>query len=162
MVSDLSSILFIKSELHCRRFAPLCNSEISEQVNRALRSRENVKEKDREHIKGNGVPTVITCNPSFKNLSFLIRKNLQLLYADTETKRVFTPAPFISFRSARSLKSFLVRSNDYSVERKVGTSNTFKCVKTLTKLTLLILFKANKRLSDFLSETKGSQCKSDC
>ena len=28
VVLDLSSILFIKSELHCRRFAPLCNSEI--------------------------------------------------------------------------------------------------------------------------------------
>ena len=27
-VLDLSSILFIKSEQHCRRFAPLCNSEI--------------------------------------------------------------------------------------------------------------------------------------
>ena len=26
-VLGLSSILFIKSELHCRRFAPLCNSE---------------------------------------------------------------------------------------------------------------------------------------
>ena len=28
-VLDLSSILFIKSELHCRRFAPLWNSEIT-------------------------------------------------------------------------------------------------------------------------------------
>ena len=28
-VLDLSSILFIKSELHCRRFAPLRNSEIT-------------------------------------------------------------------------------------------------------------------------------------
>ena len=27
-VLDLSSILFIKLELHCRRFAPLCNSKI--------------------------------------------------------------------------------------------------------------------------------------
>ena len=27
-VLDLSSILFIKSELHCTRFTPLCNSEI--------------------------------------------------------------------------------------------------------------------------------------
>ena len=27
-VLDLSSILFIKLELHCRRFAPLCDSEI--------------------------------------------------------------------------------------------------------------------------------------
>ena len=28
VVLDLSSILFIKSELHCRCFASLCNSEI--------------------------------------------------------------------------------------------------------------------------------------
>ena len=28
-VLDLSSILFIQSELHCRLFAPLCNSQIS-------------------------------------------------------------------------------------------------------------------------------------
>ena len=53
---------------------------------------------------------VVTYKPNFKNLSFLIRKNLQFLYADPETKRVFTPAPFVSFLSLWNLKSFLVRS----------------------------------------------------
>ena len=43
---------------------------IREQVNRALRSVENDKEKDGEHMKGNGAPTY---NPNFKNLSFLTR-----------------------------------------------------------------------------------------
>ena len=53
----------------------------SEQVNRALRSEKNVKEKDGHHIKENGVPLVVTFNPNFQNISFLIRKNLQFLYA---------------------------------------------------------------------------------
>ena len=70
---------------------------ISEQVNRALRSEENVKERDGKHMKENGVPLVVTYNPNFKNLRILIRKNLQFLYADPETKRVFAPAPFVSF-----------------------------------------------------------------
>ena len=70
---------------------------ISEQVNRALRSEENVKEKDGQHMKQNGVPLVVIYNPNFKNLSFLIRKNLKFLYADPETKGVFTPGPFVSF-----------------------------------------------------------------
>ena len=70
-------------------------------------------------MKGNGVPLVVTYNPSFKNLGFLIRMNLQFLYADPETKKVFTPAPFVSFRSARNLKTFFVRSKVYPLERKV-------------------------------------------
>ena len=50
---------------------------ISEQANRALRSEENVKERDGKHMKENGVPLVVTYNPNFKNLRILIRKNLQ-------------------------------------------------------------------------------------
>ena len=34
---------------------------------------------------------------------------------------VFTPAPFVSFRSARNLKSFLVRSKISPLDRKVGS-----------------------------------------
>ena len=67
---------------------------ISEQVNRVLRSEENVKERDGEHIKENGVSLVVTYNPNFKNLRILIRKNLQFLYTDPETKKVFTPGTF--------------------------------------------------------------------
>ena len=35
-------------------------------------------------MKENGVALVITYNPNFKNLSFLIRQNLQMLYADSK------------------------------------------------------------------------------
>ena len=62
----------------------------------------------------------MTYNPAFKNLFQMIRKNPQLLYADEEVKRVFSPAPFVSFRSTRNLKSYLVRSKIYPVKRKVG------------------------------------------
>ena len=85
---------------------------ISEQVNKALRLEENVKEKE------NGVPVVVTYNPNFKNLSFLIRKNLQFLYAHPETKAVFMPAPFFYFRSVRNLKSFLVLDLSLSTREK--------------------------------------------
>ena len=102
---------------------------ISEQVNRALGSEENMKEKDGQHIKETGVPFVVTYNSSFKNFSFLIRKNFQFLHVDPETKRVFTPAPFVSFRSVRNLKSFLVSSEVYPLKRKVGSvkCNSKRC-----------------------------------
>ena len=67
----------------------------------------------------------MTYNPAFKNLFQVIGKNLQLLYADKEVKKVFSPAPFVSFRSTRNLKSYLVRSKIYPLERKVGSE---KCI----------------------------------
>ena len=63
----------------------------------------------------------MTYNPALKNLSQVIRKNLQLLYADEQVKKVFSPAPCVSFRSTRNLKSYLVRSKIYLLERKVGS-----------------------------------------
>ena len=51
----------------------------------------------------------------------MIRKNLQLLYADEDVKRVFSPALFVSFKSTRNLKNCLVRSKIYPLERKVGS-----------------------------------------
>ena len=62
---------------------------ITEQVDRALRSKENVKEKDGQHIKKNSVPLVLTYNPNYNNLSFLIRKNLQFLYTDPKTESFY-------------------------------------------------------------------------
>ena len=63
----------------------------------------------------------MTYNPAFKNLVQVVRKNLQLLYADEEIKKVFSYAPFVSFRSTRNLKSYLVRSKIYPLEIKVGS-----------------------------------------
>ena len=48
-------------------------------------------------------------------------RNLQLLYADKEVKKTFSPAPFVSSTSTRNLKSYLVKSKIYPLERKVGS-----------------------------------------
>ena len=90
---------------------------IKEQVEKALR----LTPSDENSKKVNGVPVVVTYNPAFKNLFQVIRKNLQLLYADEEVKKVFSSALFVSFRSTRNLKSYLVRSKIYPLERKVGS-----------------------------------------
>ena len=34
---------------------------------------------------------------------------------------MFSPGPFVSFRSKRNLKSYLVRSKIYSLERKISS-----------------------------------------
>ena len=91
---------------------------IKEQVEKALRLTPSDENNSKEV---NGVPLVVTYNPAFKNLFQVIRKNLQLLYADEEVKKVFSPAPFVSFRSTRHLKSYLIRSKIYPLERKVGS-----------------------------------------
>ena len=49
----------------------------------------------------------------------VIDKYLNLLYMNNEVKRVFTPKPMISFRSARKLSSYLVRAKLYPNERIV-------------------------------------------
>ena len=69
----------------------------------------------------NGISLVVTYNPAFKSLSQVIRKNFQLLYLEEQVKKLFLPAPFVSLRSTRNLKSYLVKSKIYPVERKVGS-----------------------------------------
>ena len=71
--------------------------------------------------KVNGLSLVVTHNPAFKNLFQVMRKNLQLLYADKQVKKVFSLAPFLSFRSTRNLKLYLVTSKIYPLERKAGS-----------------------------------------
>ena len=70
------------------------------------------------------VPFVMTYHPKLKSMKKLILKYLDLLYMENEVKRVFTPKPMISFRSARKLSSYLVRAKLYPTERIVGS---YKC-----------------------------------
>ena len=69
----------------------------------------------------NRLVLVTTCHPRLKDLSTLIKRNLQHLYADQEIKKVFTSAPFVSFWSARNLKRILVRSKVYPLDKKVSS-----------------------------------------
>ena len=90
---------------------------IRNQVACALQSASNNSTNRSRQEKEIGIPY----HPRIQDLSSLIKRNLQYLYADQEVKKVFTPAPFVSFRSARNLKSFLVRSKVYPLERKIGS-----------------------------------------
>ena len=51
-----------------------------------------------------------------------MEKLSNILYSDAEVGRVFTPSPFVAYRSARNLKSFLVWRKVYPLERTVGSS----------------------------------------
>ena len=83
---------------------------------------------------------MVTYNPFLCHLGQTIRKNLFLLYQDEEVKRVFTTAPFVSFHTARSLRTHLARAQVYPAEERLVRSrkclrNVFKFVKMLWEQT---------------------------
>ena len=75
---------------------------------------------ERSTKTGIGVPLFVTNNPRFHNLSNTIKKLFFYLYAEEQVKKVFTPAPFLSFRSGYSLRSQKVRTKVYPLIRKKG------------------------------------------
>ena len=55
----------------------------------------------------------MTYHPRFHNLTAIIKNYFTFLYAEERVKRVFTLAPFVSFRSGYSLRNYLVRAKVY-------------------------------------------------
>ena len=76
--------------------------------------------------KNKGIPFAVTYHPLLLELSNIIRNSLNWLYADDEVKKLFSPGPMVSFRSARKLSSYLVRANFYPLVRDLGSC---KCGK---------------------------------
>ena len=70
-----------------------------------------------------GVPFVIMYHPKLKKRAQIMKKLEHLLYQDKSVKRVFTPPPMVSYRSARKLSRYLVRDKLYPLERKRGSYN---------------------------------------
>ena len=101
---------------------------VNKETRRALESpslrRSKTSERSASCNCENRVPLVV-------NYIFIVQGNLYVqvcfLYQDEEVKQVFNPAPFVSFRSVRTLRSHLVRARVYPVgERLVGSR---KCNK---------------------------------
>ena len=93
-------------------------------------SKSSSNDKSKKNTQGDrqkGIPLVVTYNPSLCLLGQTTRKNLFLLYQDEEVKRVFTPAPFVSFRTARTLWTHLVRAKVYLAEERLVRSR--KCLR---------------------------------
>ena len=72
-----------------------------------------------------GVPLIVPYHPSLNCLSTIIRENLYLLHMNDEFKKVLSPK-LISFRIARKLGNYLVKTKIYHIERSIGS---FKCGK---------------------------------
>ena len=106
---------------------------IKNEVAGAFQSGSNNSANNSKQGKETGIPLVTTYHPRLKNLSSLIKRNLQYFYADEEVNKDFTPALFISFTSARHLKSFLVMSKVYPLDAKVGSErwNVKRCLVCL-------------------------------
>ena len=61
-----------------------------------------------------------TYHPKVKDLGKLIKDLLPFLYSDEEVEKVLLPLPIASYRSARKIKDYIVRSKLCPVEESVG------------------------------------------
>ena len=105
----------------------IVNKETKRALESSISSSYDKSKKNTQGDRQKGIPLVVTYNPFLCHLRQTIRKNLFLLYQDEEVKRVFTPAPFVSFRTARTLSTHLVRAKVYPVEERLVGSR--KCLR---------------------------------
>ena len=92
---DLDSSVENLREWFRKRVSP--EQLIKSQVARTLQSASNNSANRNKQGKETGIPLVTTYHPRLKHLSNLIKRNLQYLYSDQEIRKVFTPAPFLSW-----------------------------------------------------------------
>ena len=67
-----------------------------------------------------GISFVTTYHLKVKELEKLIRDLLPFLYSDRDVQKFFSLPPIVSYRSARKIKDYIMRSKLYPVERKAG------------------------------------------
>ena len=95
---------------------------VTEQLARVkFRNREDLLQTNDCVSKEIGVPLVVTYHPHLNALNKIIRSSIRHIYADQLVRSEFTPALFISFRTARSLRSHLVGSKHYPLKRTTGS-----------------------------------------
>lgn len=104
-----------------------------------------------QNVREKGVPLVVTFHPLLGELGSIVRKHINILYLDLAVKKVFTPPPFVSFRSGFSLKNHLVRAKVYPLDRETGS---YKCGKPRCLTCLNI-----QEVSFFQSSVDGKQYK---
>ena len=100
---------------------------IDEQLQKVNKVTRNQSLQRKLQVINSSVPLVVTFHPLLCSLGSILHKHLETLYSDQRVKEVFTPAPFVSFRSGYSLRNHLVRAKVYSLERKRGS---FRCGKS--------------------------------
>ena len=105
----------------------IVNKETKRALESSIGSFNHRSKKITQDDRQKGITLVVTYNPFLCHLGLTIRKNLFLLYQDEEVKRVFTLAPFVSFRTASTPRTHLVRAKVYPAdERLVGSRKCFR------------------------------------
>ena len=89
---------------------------VNEQINKIVFGKSQPSKKNSE----NRVPFVVIYHPKVKKLGKLIKDLIPFLYSNEEVQKVFSPPRMASYRSARKIKDYIVRSKLYSLERNVG------------------------------------------
>ena len=105
----------------------IANKDTNRALGSSISSSNDKYKKNTQGDRQKGIPVVLTCNPFLCHLGQTIRKNLFLLYQDEEVKRVFTPAPFVSFCTGRTLRTHLVSAKVYPAEERLVGSR--KCLR---------------------------------
>ena len=85
------------------------------QIDKVVFSREQSVKKNLQ----SGIPFVTTYYPKAKELVKLIKAYFLFQTVMEKFKNIFSPLPIVSYRSARKIKYYTVRSKLYPVERKV-------------------------------------------
>ena len=101
-------------------------SLVCNQLKRVIETRQT---SEQTYKRGNGVLLVLTYHPRLKNVNDIIKKYLVFLYAKEQVDNIFTPPPFVSFRSGFSLRKYLVRAKVDPLLRECGSSccNKSRC-----------------------------------
>ena len=81
------------------------------------------------------VAFVITYHPKLKKKVQIMNSLEHLRYQNKFVKRVFTPPPMVSYRSAKKLSRYLVRAKLYPLEWKRGS---YISVLTLSQVPLQV------------------------
>ena len=125
--SDLIVIINKLKDWFRKRSYPeeIVNKETKQALESSISSSNNKSKKNTQGDRQKGTPLVVTYNPFLCHLGQSIRKNIFLLYQDEEVKCVFTPAPFVSFRTATTLRTRLMRAKVYPAEERFVGSRKY-------------------------------------
>ena len=87
---------------------------VNNQIDKVVFGRDQSVKKNLE----SGIPFVTTYHPEVKELGKMMRDLLPFVYNDGEVQKVFSPPPIVSYRSARKIKDYIVRSKLHPVEKR--------------------------------------------
>ena len=115
---------------------------------------DQVKAQNREELfikksrSTSGIPFVVTYSPGLANIGSILKKYIH--NEDQLVKKICTPAPFVSYRSAYSLRNQLVRAKVPSFERETGCKHCdSKLCLTCNNLSSTDTFKSTNTGEEF-------------